>query len=211
MELIKEATFETYFMQAIIKIEKKKSNNTEVYNQVRGIQDVIVVKVINNEQVEALSDNNYDYALLEIKFINEGTPEQTISMIKEKALKIEKFEKKAEKKVVVPKSEPLTKKIIKKIPPCTLFDSSESSALNVSSKVVQDAASPKKNLVKKKIISVKDTLSDNEFLVLVSEFYEALKPLQKKAFERERAGMTPEQFRVYMTPILKRKISKKTI
>jgi len=130
---------------------------------------------------------------------------------KEKALKIEKFEKKAEKKVVVPKSEPLTKKIIKKIPPCTLFDSSESSALNVSSKVVQDAASPKKNLVKKKIISVKDTLSDNEFLVLVSEFYEALKPLQKKAFERERAGMTPEQFRVYMTPILKRKISKKTI
>jgi cell division protein FtsX len=88
MELIKEAAFETYFMQAIIKIEKKKSNNTEVYNQVRGIQDVIVVKVINNEQVEALSDNNYDYALLEIKFINEGTPEQTISMIKEKALKI---------------------------------------------------------------------------------------------------------------------------
>ena len=88
MELIKEANFETYFMQVIIKIEKKKSNNTEVYNQVRGIQDVVVVKVINNDQVESLSDANYDYQLLEIKFINEGTPEQTISMIKEKALKI---------------------------------------------------------------------------------------------------------------------------
>lgn len=88
MDLIKEANFETYFMQVIIKIEKKKSNNTEVYNQVRGIQDVVVVKVINNDQVEALSDANYDYQLLEIKFINEGTPEQTISMIKEKALKI---------------------------------------------------------------------------------------------------------------------------
>lgn len=88
MELIKEANFETYFLQVIIKIEKRKSNNTEVYNQIRAIQDVIVVKVINNDKVEALSDNNYDYQLLEIKFINESTPEQTISAIKEKALKI---------------------------------------------------------------------------------------------------------------------------
>jgi hypothetical protein len=88
MNLINEANFETFFLQAIIKIEKRKANNTEIYNQVRAIQDIIVVKIVNNEKIEALSDNNYDYALLEIKFINEGTPEQTISMIKEKALKI---------------------------------------------------------------------------------------------------------------------------
>ncbi len=88
MKLINEATFETYFIQVIIKIEKKKSNNTEVYNQVRGIQDVVVVKVISNDQVEALSDVNYDYELLEIKFINETTPQETINNIKQKALNI---------------------------------------------------------------------------------------------------------------------------
>jgi hypothetical protein len=88
MNLINEATFETYFIQAIIKMERKKGNATEAYNQVRGIKDVIVVKVINNEKLESLSDANYDYALLEIKFINEGTPEETINMIKQAALGI---------------------------------------------------------------------------------------------------------------------------
>jgi len=88
MELINEITFETYFIQAIIKMERKKSNATEAYNQVRGIKDVIVVKVINNDKLESLSDANYDYALLEIKFINERTPQETIQMIKQDALKI---------------------------------------------------------------------------------------------------------------------------
>ena len=88
MNLINEATFETYFIQAIIKMERKKGNATEAYNQVRGIKDVIVVKVINNEKLESLSDANYDYALLEIKFINEGTPEETIQSIKQAALQI---------------------------------------------------------------------------------------------------------------------------
>jgi len=60
-------------------------------------------------------------------------------------------------------------------------------------------------VIKKKVISVKESLSDNDFIILVSEFYESLKPLQRKAFERERSGMNPEQFRLYMTPILKRK------
>lgn len=88
MELINEATFETYFMQAIIKMERKKGNATEAYNQVRAIKDVIVVKVINNDKLESLSDANYDYALLEIKFINEGTPQETIQAIKQAALQI---------------------------------------------------------------------------------------------------------------------------
>jgi hypothetical protein len=88
MELINEITFETYFIQVIIKMERKKSNATEAYNQVRGIKDVIVVKVINNDKLESLSDANYDYALLEIKFINERTPQETIQMIKQDALKI---------------------------------------------------------------------------------------------------------------------------
>jgi hypothetical protein len=66
VDLLLEA-FETYFMQVIIKVEKAKANQTEIYNQVRAIKDIVVIKVISNEKLESLSDANYDYALLEIK------------------------------------------------------------------------------------------------------------------------------------------------
>lgn len=52
---------------------------------------------------------------------------------------------------------------------------------------------------------VRSELADNEFLVLVSEFYESLKPMQKRAFERDRKGMNPAQFKAYMSSILQRK------
>ena len=87
VNLLSEAV-ETYFMSAIIKMERKTGNATEIYNQVRAIKDIVVIKVISNDKLESLSDANYDYALLEIKFINEGTPEETIQMIKQNALKI---------------------------------------------------------------------------------------------------------------------------
>lgn len=87
VDLLSEAV-ETYFMSAIIKMERKVGNATETYNQIRAIKDIVVIKVISNDKLEALSDANYDYALLEIKFINEGTPEETIHMIKQSALKI---------------------------------------------------------------------------------------------------------------------------
>ena len=74
IDILSEATFETYFMQVIIKIDKDKSNNTEVYNQIRGIKDIIVIKIVSNPKLEAMSDDRYDYELLEVKFINEGTP-----------------------------------------------------------------------------------------------------------------------------------------
>jgi hypothetical protein len=87
LDLLSEAV-ETYFMSAIIKMERKTGNATEIYNQVRAIKDIVVIKVISNDKLDSLSDANYDYALLEIKFINEGTPEETIQMIKQAALKI---------------------------------------------------------------------------------------------------------------------------
>jgi hypothetical protein len=79
---------ETYFVSAIIKMERKTGNATEIYNQVRAVKNIVVIKVINNDKLESLSDANYDYALLEIKFINEGTPQETIQTIKDSALKI---------------------------------------------------------------------------------------------------------------------------
>ncbi|APJ02992.1 hypothetical protein [Silvanigrella aquatica] len=136
----------------------------------------------------------------------EPPPDELKKARNEKKLKILKSEKivkepkKVNKRIIIDKEELIEKKVTKRAVSQTLFDS-------IDNNVVQEIKMipVKKEIIKKKVVSVKEVLSDNDFIILVSEFYESLKPLQKKAFERERAGMTPEQFRVYMTPILKRK------
>jgi hypothetical protein len=85
--ILSEASFETVFAQVVIKM-KTESNFTEIYNQIRGIKDVVVVKVIDTDQLDAASNNNFKYTLLEIKYISEGTPVDTIKRIKSEALKI---------------------------------------------------------------------------------------------------------------------------
>lgn len=85
--LLTEASFETYFVQVILKM-KNEVNFTEIYNQIRGIKDVIVVKVIDNEQLQAASNDLYNFSLLEIKYISQGNPIDSIKQIKSEALKI---------------------------------------------------------------------------------------------------------------------------
>jgi hypothetical protein len=79
---------ETYFVQIIIKVDNKNVNNTEVYNQIRALPGVVVVRVINDERIENLSTGDYDFQLLELKFINKSTPSETINEIKRQALTI---------------------------------------------------------------------------------------------------------------------------
>jgi hypothetical protein len=86
-QLLTEATFETFFVQIILKM-KNDVNFTEIYNQIRGIKDVIVVKVIDNEQLQAASSDLYNYSLLELKYISQGNAMDTIKAIKSEALKI---------------------------------------------------------------------------------------------------------------------------
>ena len=85
--LLSEATFETYFVQVIVKI-KNDFNFTEIYNQVRGIRDVIVVNIVDTEKLDNMSDDNFKYTLLEIKYISEGNSINTAKQIKHEALKI---------------------------------------------------------------------------------------------------------------------------
>lgn len=84
--LLNEATFETYFVQVILKM-KNESNFTEIYNQIRGIKDVVVIKVIDNDKLQAASSKDYHYSLLNLKFIVGGNSIETIKMIKHEALK----------------------------------------------------------------------------------------------------------------------------
>jgi hypothetical protein len=85
--LLTEASFETYFVQVILKM-KNEVNFTEIYNQIRGIKDVIVVKVIDNEQLQAASNDLYNFSLLEMKFISQGNSIESVKAIKTEALKI---------------------------------------------------------------------------------------------------------------------------
>jgi len=85
--LLTEASFETYFVQVILKM-KNEVNFTEIYNQIRGIKDVIVVKVIDNEQLQAASNDLYNFSLLEMKFISQGNSIESVKAIKSEALKI---------------------------------------------------------------------------------------------------------------------------
>ena len=85
--ILSEATFETYFVQVVIKM-RADFNFTEIYNQIRGIKDVVVVKIIDTEKLDAASNEDYKYILLEMKFMSEGNAIETIKMIKHEALKI---------------------------------------------------------------------------------------------------------------------------
>jgi hypothetical protein len=85
--LLSEAAFETYFVQIVVRM-RTDYNITEIYNQVRGVKDVIVVNVVDNEQLDAASTKDAKYGLLEIKFLSSGTPTNTVKAIKHEALKI---------------------------------------------------------------------------------------------------------------------------
>jgi hypothetical protein len=49
---------------------------------------VIVVKVIDNEQLQAASNDLYNFSLLEMKFISQGNSIESVKAIKSEALKI---------------------------------------------------------------------------------------------------------------------------
>ena len=85
--ILSEASFETFFVQVVIKM-KTEANFTEIYNQIRGIKDVIVVKIIDTEKLDAASNEIYKYTLLEMKYLSAGNAINTIKAIKSEALKI---------------------------------------------------------------------------------------------------------------------------
>jgi len=85
--LLSENTFETYFVQIIIKI-KADYNFSEIYNQIRGVKDVVVLRVKENERLDGISSQDSKYSLLEMKFISEGNPVETLKQIRHESLKI---------------------------------------------------------------------------------------------------------------------------
>ena len=128
----------------------------------------------------------------ELRKIREERRMKKLMQEKELAARVKNAEKKENLRV-----EPIVKKVTKKAVPQTLFDDGFAPTFAQTRKRERE---PVQSIVNSDI-------ADNEFLVLVSEFYESLKPMQKRAFEKDRKGMSCEQFKAYMSSILQRKKS----
>ena len=68
---------------------------------------------------------------------------------------------------------------------------------------VQPSPSPHERLMPV-VNNVGQNSDEIEFLERITEYYESLTPTQRKAFERERASMSDQQFRKYVLPILRK-------
>jgi hypothetical protein len=74
-----------YEIEVMIKVERQ-SNKVDIYNEIRGIEGVVVVKVEQNTYLNTLTTDQTEYALLHMKYIVRKDPKESISEIKRKTL-----------------------------------------------------------------------------------------------------------------------------
>ena len=61
-------------------------NKVEIYNQIRAIENVVVVTVEQNDFLISKSTDQFDYEMLHLKFLSGGEPRETIDNIKKQAM-----------------------------------------------------------------------------------------------------------------------------
>ena len=74
-----------YLVDILIKTDKK-INKVEVYNQIRAIENVVVVTVEQNDFLISKSTDQFDYEMLHLKFLSGGEPRETVDEIKKQAM-----------------------------------------------------------------------------------------------------------------------------
>ncbi len=75
-----------YYIEALLKTTAGE-NKVEIYNQVRALPGIVVVTVEHSDFLDSKSTVNYEYSLLQIKYIVKTTPEEDINKIKINAQK----------------------------------------------------------------------------------------------------------------------------
>jgi hypothetical protein len=80
-------SFKTYDIKVMVKTDKRINKN-EVEERIRGIEGVTIVKSIESQKLDNLSDRNskYNYDLYDIKFVTNSDPKQKIDSIKDDIL-----------------------------------------------------------------------------------------------------------------------------
>jgi hypothetical protein len=74
-----------YEIEVLIKTDRN-SNKVDIYNSIRGIEGVVVVKVEQNNYLSTLTSDKAEYALLHMKYLVHTDPVEDIKIIKQKSL-----------------------------------------------------------------------------------------------------------------------------
>ena len=79
-----------YEIEVMIKVERQ-ANKVDIYNEIRAIEGVVVVKVEQNTYLNTLITDQTEYALLHMKYIVRKDPREEITEIKKRALSTQKI------------------------------------------------------------------------------------------------------------------------
>ena len=74
-----------YKIEVLIKTSAEE-NQVFVYNEIRGLKDVVVVTVEQNDFLKTKSNDKHQYALLKMKYLASKEPKDAINGIKTNAL-----------------------------------------------------------------------------------------------------------------------------
>lgn len=74
-----------YEVEVMIKVEKD-SNKVDIYNEIRAIEGVVVVKVEQNTYLNTLTTDKTEYSLLHMKYTVYNDPIEDIKEIKKRAI-----------------------------------------------------------------------------------------------------------------------------
>ena len=64
----------------LIKTEAEQ-NKVEIYNEIRGLKDVVVVTIDQSDFLDNKATNRYEYSLLKMKYIGRGDAKASIKQI----------------------------------------------------------------------------------------------------------------------------------
>lgn len=79
-----------YKIEVLIKTSADQ-NQVFIYNEIRGLQNVVVVTIEQNDFLKSKSTENYQFALLKIKYLATADPKEGIQKIKTDSLSINKI------------------------------------------------------------------------------------------------------------------------
>lgn len=79
-----------YEIEVLIKVERE-SNKVDIYNEIRAIEGVVVVKVEQNTYLNTLTSQISEYSLLHMKYLVYTDPIEDIKEIKTRAMSTNKI------------------------------------------------------------------------------------------------------------------------
>lgn len=83
--ILSEAFESIYKIEVLIKTSSSE-NQVFIYNEIRGLEGVVVVTVEQSDFLKSKSDKKYQYALLKMKFLANVEPKEVVNNIKVDAL-----------------------------------------------------------------------------------------------------------------------------